>query len=210
VALVFAMSGGALAAQHYLLTSTKQISPKVLKQLKGDKGAKGARGPQGLRGAQGLQGIQGTAGSVGATGVTGPPGAPVSAFGYVFNQAAEVVAIESPINFDSNGALLGVTHAPGNAGIAVTNSGTYKVTFSVSALEPCQFALFVNGDAAAGTVYGSGTGTQQDTGQAILSLAAGDTLTLVNHTSAAAVTLQTLTGGTETNVNASVVIERLD
>jgi hypothetical protein len=33
VALVFAMTGGALAANHYLLTSTKQISPKVLKKL---------------------------------------------------------------------------------------------------------------------------------------------------------------------------------
>jgi hypothetical protein len=33
LALVFAMTGGALAANHYLLTSTKQISPKVLKQL---------------------------------------------------------------------------------------------------------------------------------------------------------------------------------
>jgi len=209
VALVFAMSGGALAAQHYLLTSTKQISPKVLKQLKGDKGARGVRGPEGLRGAQGHQGIQGTTGSVGATGVTGPPGALLSAFGYVFNQAAEVVAIEAPITFDSNGPLLGVTHAPGNAGLVVTNSGTYKVTFSVSAVEPAQFALFVNGAAAAGTVYGSGTGTQQDTGQAILTLAAGDTLTLVNHTSAAAVTLQTIAGGSQTNVNASVVIERL-
>jgi hypothetical protein len=203
------MSGGALAAQHYLLTSTKQISPKVLKRLKGDKGERGVRGPRGLQGAQGLQGIQGTTGSVGATGVTGPPGALLSAFGYVFNHAAEVVAIEAPITFDSNGPLLGVTHAPGDAGIGVTNSGTYKVTFSVSAVEPAQFALFVNGAAAAGTVYGSGAGTQQDTGQAIVTLAAGDTLTLVNHTSAAAVTLQTLAGGTQTNVNASVVIERL-
>ncbi len=33
LALVFAMTGGAFAANHYLLTSTKQISPKVLKQL---------------------------------------------------------------------------------------------------------------------------------------------------------------------------------
>jgi hypothetical protein len=30
-ALVFAMSGGALAAQHYLLRSTKQIKPSLLK-----------------------------------------------------------------------------------------------------------------------------------------------------------------------------------
>ncbi|HEY2216259.1 MAG TPA: hypothetical protein VGH21_02110 [Solirubrobacteraceae bacterium] len=33
LALVFAMSGGALAAKHYLVTSPKQISPKVLKSF---------------------------------------------------------------------------------------------------------------------------------------------------------------------------------
>jgi hypothetical protein len=79
----------------------------------------------------------------------------------------------------------------------------------VSGVEPSQFALFVNGAAASGTVYGSGAGTQQDDGQAILTLSAGDVLTLVNHTSAAAVTLQTLAGGTQTNVNSSLLIEKL-
>src|ERR1700712_1050053 len=33
LALVFAMSGGALAAKHYLVTKTNQISPKVLKSF---------------------------------------------------------------------------------------------------------------------------------------------------------------------------------
>jgi hypothetical protein len=33
LALVFAMSGGALAAKHYLVSSPKQISPKVLKSF---------------------------------------------------------------------------------------------------------------------------------------------------------------------------------
>jgi hypothetical protein len=33
LALVLAMSGGALAASHYLITSTRQISPRVLKKL---------------------------------------------------------------------------------------------------------------------------------------------------------------------------------
>jgi hypothetical protein len=33
LALVFAMSGGALAAKHYLVTKTNQISPKVLQSL---------------------------------------------------------------------------------------------------------------------------------------------------------------------------------
>ena len=46
--------------------------------------------------------------------------------------------------------------------------------------------------------------------QTILALAAGDIITLNNHTSAAAVTLQTLAGGTQTNINASIVIEKLN
>ena len=70
----------------------------------------------------------------------------------------------------------GITHGPGDAGIQLVNAGTYKVTFSVSGIEPSQMALFVNGVAASGTVYGSGAGTQQNTGQAILILGAGDVL----------------------------------
>ena len=46
LALVFAMAGGAAAASHYLITSTKQISPKVLKELN-KPGAKGAPGTAG-------------------------------------------------------------------------------------------------------------------------------------------------------------------
>ena len=80
----------------------------------------------------------------------------------------------------------------------------------MSGVEPSQFALFLNGAPVAGTVYGSGAGTQQNNGQAIIAIAAGDVLTLRNHSSAAAVTLQTLAGGTQTNVNASIVITKLN
>jgi hypothetical protein len=122
------------------------------------------------------------------------------------------VAIEATVTFDHNGVLTsGISHAPGTAGIKVTAAGDYQITFSVSGVEPGQFGLMVNGASPPfDTVYGSGAGTQQDTGQAILTLAAGDVVTLVNHSSAAAVTLQTLAGGTQTNVNASVVIDRLN
>ena len=74
LALVFAMSGGAYAASKYIITSTKQISPKVLKSLKGAKGATGAAGAAGAAGAQGAQGLKGETGAAGSAGVKGEKG----------------------------------------------------------------------------------------------------------------------------------------
>jgi hypothetical protein len=71
LALVFAMTGGAYAANHYLITSTKQISPKVLKALKGNAGAPGAAGVQGPAGAAGPAGPQGPGGPEGKAGSPG-------------------------------------------------------------------------------------------------------------------------------------------
>ena len=79
LALVFAMSGGALAASHYLINSTKQINPKVLKKLRGARGATGASGPRGATGAGGAAGKQGTLGKEGTPGKEGQPGASASA-----------------------------------------------------------------------------------------------------------------------------------
>lgn len=77
VALVFAMTGGAYAAKHYLITSTKQISPKVLKALKGKagpRGAAGSAGPAGPQGPAGAAGKNGTSGKDGTNGTNGAPG----------------------------------------------------------------------------------------------------------------------------------------
>jgi hypothetical protein len=74
VALFFALSGGALAASHYLITSTRQIKPSVLSALKG---AVGKAGPAGAPGAAGANGV-GTPGAPGAAGANGvsPEGVP--------------------------------------------------------------------------------------------------------------------------------------
>lgn len=74
VALVFAMTGGAYAASKYLITSTKQISPKVLKALAGKKGPMGAPGPEGKTGATGTPGKEGAPGKEGIPGKEGAPG----------------------------------------------------------------------------------------------------------------------------------------
>ena len=73
IALVLAMGGGAYAAKRYLITSTKQIKPSVLKQLKGASGKAGPAGPAGPTGPAGAPGA-GTAGPQGATGPAGPKG----------------------------------------------------------------------------------------------------------------------------------------
>jgi BclA C-terminal domain len=121
------------------------------------------------------------------------------------------VPLEADVTFDSNGARTsGITHALGASGITLVNAGTYDVTFSVSSTEPSQMALFVNGTTVVpGTVYGSGAGTQQDNGQAIVTFAAGDVLTVRNHSSAAAVGLAAPIGGTQPSTNASIAIEEL-
>lgn len=62
LALVFAMSGGALAAKHYLINSTRQINPKVLKKLRGNAGKSGAPGQAGATGQPGATGHEGARG----------------------------------------------------------------------------------------------------------------------------------------------------
>ena len=68
---------------------------------------------------------------------------------------------------------------------------------------------FVNGSEAPGSDYGTVTGTTQNNGQVVLTAAAGDVLTLRNHTSASTVTLPVSAGGSATNVNASLLIRKL-
>lgn len=134
----------------------------------------------------------------------------LSQYAYIYNLGGESVPLEADVTFDTNGVLTpGITHALGVAEITLTTAGTYEATFSVSGAEPSQMALFVNGILVPGTVYGSGAGTQQNTGQAIFIAPAGAVLTVRNHTSSAAVGLATPIGGTQASVNVSVAIEKL-
>lgn len=75
-ALIVAMTGSAIAANKYLITSTSQISPKVLKKLHGAVGKPGTAGVDGADGADGVDGVDGAPGVDGVDGVDGAAGAP--------------------------------------------------------------------------------------------------------------------------------------
>lgn len=59
-----------MAARHYLITSTRQIKPSVLKALHGARGATGQPGPAGPAGTQGPHGTPGPQGEPGPSDLT--------------------------------------------------------------------------------------------------------------------------------------------
>lgn len=140
-----------------------------------------------------------------ATGTVG-----LTAYAYIYNVVAEVVPVEGDITFSNNGVIVGsIAHTPGTAAIVLGSAGYYAVWFIAAGAEANQFTLFQNGVPVAGGTYGSGAVTQPNPGMAIVAAAAGTVLTVRNHTSAAAVTLQALAGGTQLNANAAILIQRI-
>jgi hypothetical protein len=135
MALVFAMSGGALAASHYLLTSTKQISPKVLRALHGANGSNGAAGAQGPAGATGPQGPAGPAGAKGETGSPGASGESVTNTPLSKgNATCKEGGAEFKVGATSTHACNGKEGSPWTAGGALPHGSSETGVWGVSAV----------------------------------------------------------------------------
>lgn len=174
----------------------------------GPTGAQGLPGPQGVPGLQGPQGVPGSVGPQGPQGPAGTNG--LAEYAYIYNVEAQTVALEGNVVFSNNGVIVGsIFHTPGTSNVQFGTSGQYAIWFYVAGVQPNQFTLFINGNPIAGSVYGSGAANQPNLGMLIVTLNVSDILTVRNHTSVAAVTLQTLTGGTQINTNASILIQKI-
>lgn len=160
----------------------------------------------------GLSEISGPAGADGTDGTNGVDGSCCGQeYGHFYNLASvAAVPIDGSYPFDTNGLFTaGFIHTPPSPGITIVNEGVYSVNFSVSAFEPNQMQLYLDAVPVAGSNYGSGAGTQPNVGSCILFSQALQVLTLRNHSSAAAVTPQTLSGGTQLNSVNSILIIKL-
>jgi hypothetical protein len=102
----------------------------------------------------------------------------------VYNLAADAVTVSgnTDIAFNSNGALSGVTHTAGATTVTVPNTGIYQIDYGVNiqAGFGSAVAIAVNGIPVPSTNIP--VGVSGAAGTVILSLNAGDVLTLRNNT----------------------------
>lgn len=119
IALFVALGGTAIAANHYLITSVGQISPKVRKKLTGPAGA---QGPAGAAGKNGTNGTNGNNGTPGAPGAPGKPGADGSARAYATVNAAGAFTGNGKSTGSAERRFEGVYCVSFGGGIAPSNS----------------------------------------------------------------------------------------
>jgi hypothetical protein len=146
----------------------------------GPLGPAGATGATGPAGPQGPTGNTGPTGATGATGATGPAGT-IGTFAFVTSTSVQALADNANVAFDGPTLLTGVTLSP-NTTMTVPASGSYLVNWGVSSAGSSgTLAITVNGSVQVALTQGTGGGSAKLIGmQGIVTLAAGDTVTLRN------------------------------
>lgn len=130
-------------------------------------------------------------------------------YAYIYNTGNQLIPIGSSVPFSKNGALSGIVHDINTAPIILESAGIYAIWYTVTGSDANQFTLFRNENPVSGSTYGTSSANNSYTGMVIINAAAGDQITLRNHTSTGPVILDNSAGGTETGVSASITILRI-
>ena len=204
--------------------------PQGLQGLQGLQGVQGATGPQGETGATGPVGPQGLQGATGATGATGPQGAigptgptgpagpagaagtGLIAYGGLYGTTTDAVALTTtPVALPLGTQMPSSNLTYGTNNVTVTDAGTYELAYGVRGSMSDGSSLTVsvgqNGTAIAATTITDAltSGTPSSVhGQTIVTLSAGDVLTLLASDSGSA----TWTPGS--GANTYLTVKKLD
>lgn len=212
---------------------TGPVGPTGPQGLQGLQGVQGVTGPQGETGATGPagpQGLQGVAGATGATGATGPQGAigptgptgptgpqgaagtGLIAYGGLYGTTTDAVALTTtPVALPLGTQMPSSNLTYGTNSVTVTDAGTYELAYGVRGSMSDGSSLTVsvgqNGTAIAATTITDAltSGTPSSVhGQTIVTLSAGDVLTLLASDSGSA----TWTPGS--GANTYLTVKKLD
>lgn len=184
----------------------------------GETGATGPVGPQGLQGATGATGATGPQGAIGPTGPTGPAGPTgaagtgLIAYGGLYGTTNDAVALTTtPVALPLGTQMPSSNLTYGTNSVTVTDAGTYELAYGVRGSMSDGSSLTVsvgqNGTAIAATTITDAltSGTPSSVhGQTIVTLSAGDVLTLLASDSGSA----TWTPGS--GANTYLTVKKLD
>jgi hypothetical protein len=152
VAALLIVAGGAGAAGRFVITSTSQIKPSVLRALHANQTARGLPGAKGAQGATGAQGPQGAPGPPGPSGAPGVAGAAGSARAVALVNADGTLA--QGIGFPKN--VTGVSHT--------TKRGIYCVGLA-SGIDPAPAMVSLATPGAATGVFTAPNSTNCASGE---------------------------------------------
>lgn len=96
---------------------------------------------------------------------------------------SQVISVNNSINFEVNVIQEGICHTQATSEFIIEKDGIYDVFADVITMQPCQIALFVNGNPDLTTISGRDSGANRTILRQFIKFCKGDCLTIRNYES---------------------------